>query len=288
MKILICICTYKRNFELIKCLKKFQSIFIPGNIEIEFLIVDNTTNYESKIVVKNFKKKFKFSVFHYNEKKRGIVYARNKCLKEVKKINCEYVIFFDDDCIVDKKWFINFQRLTQENEIEVITGPQIHNNQNEDFFEKKYNKDLISVKWAATNNVVIKKKILIDENIFFDTALNKFGMGEDQLFFSRLKKRGYQILWSKKLRVVEKSHKHRLNIQWIKERSFRLGVIGYYIDKKLYGTFLGLFINYIKCLIYFLMSLFLIKINKSINFINRSYGRLLGPFVFKKIDFYKK
>ncbi len=288
MKILICICTYKRNIELIKCLKKFQSIFIPGNIEIEFLIVDNTTNYESKIVVKNFKKKFKFSVFHYNEKKRGIVYARNKCLKEVKKINCEYVTFFDDDCIVDKKWFINFQRLTQENEIEVITGPQIHNNQNEDFFEKKYNKDLISVKWAATNNVVIKKKILIDENIFFDTALNKFGMGEDQLFFSRLKKRGYQILWSKKLRVVEKSHKHRLNIQWIKERSFRLGVIGYYIDKKLYGTFLGLFINYIKCLIYFLMSLFLIKINKSINFINRSYGRLLGPFVFKKIDFYKK
>ena len=288
MKILICICTYKRNYELIESLKKFQSIFIPGNIEVKFLIIDNTINYDSKIVIKKFKKKFKFPLFHHNEKKRGIVYARNKCLKEIKKINCEYVIFFDDDCIIDKKWFINFHRLAQENKIEVITGPQIHSNQNADIFEKKYKKDLTYVNWAATNNVVIKKKILVKENIFFDTALNKFGMGEDQLFFLELKKRGYKILWSKKLQVNEKSHKHRLNIQWIKQRSYRLGVIGYYIDKKIYGAFLGFFINYLKCFIYFLMSLFLIKITKSINFIYRSYGRLLGPFVFKKINFYKK
>ena len=56
--------------------------------------------------------------------------------------------------------------MTQENEIEVITGPQIHSNQHVDIFEKKYNKDLTSVKWAATNNVVIKKKILVKVNIF--------------------------------------------------------------------------------------------------------------------------
>ena len=85
MKILICICTYKRNYELIESLKKFQSIFIPANIEVKFLIIDNTINYDSKIVIKKFKKKFKFPLFHHNEKKRGIVYARNKCLKEIKK-----------------------------------------------------------------------------------------------------------------------------------------------------------------------------------------------------------
>ena len=41
------------------------------------------------------------------------------------------------------------------------------------------------------------------------------------------------ILLSKNLKVIEKSHTHRINAQWIKDRSYRLGVIGYYIDKNL-------------------------------------------------------
>ena len=32
----------------------------------------------------------------------------------------------------------------------------------------------------------LKKNIILKENIFFDKKLNYFGMGEDQLFFSKL------------------------------------------------------------------------------------------------------
>ena len=295
MKILICICTFKRNKELIRCLKEFKNIKIPRSIKIKFLVLDNTKNFLSKEIVKKFKKKFKFPLLHLNEKKRGVVNARNRCLKEIKKIKCEYAVFFDDDCIVDKKWFLNFYKLNIENKIEIVTGPQVHNNKIANLFEKDHKKDLDSVKWAATNNVAVKRELLIRENIFFDIALNKFGMGEDQLFFLKLKKKGYKILWSKTLKVKEKTHRNRLDSKWIKDRSYRLGVIGYYIDKNLNGILSGYFINYFKCILYFLSAItFLFKVGKIMNYykflnlIYRSYGRFLGPLVFGKIDFYKK
>ena len=71
--------------------------------------------------------------------------------------------------------------------------------------------------------------------------------------------------------------------------------IEYAIYKNLNGVFLGHITNYLKCIIYFFSAIiFLFKIRKSLNYykflnqIYRSYGRLLGPLVFKKIDFYKK
>ena len=81
--------------------------------------------------------------------------------------------------------------------------------------------------------VVLFKKIIIQkENIFFDKNLNKFGIGEDQLFFSILNKLGYRIIWSNTLKVYEKTHLHRSSLNWVTNRSFRLGVLGLYIDIK--------------------------------------------------------
>ena len=41
------------------------------------------------------------------KKKRGIVNARNKFLKKLKKVIPNFICFFDDDCIVDKYWLKN-------------------------------------------------------------------------------------------------------------------------------------------------------------------------------------
>ena len=128
-------------------------------------------------------------------KKRGIVYARNKCLSEVKKINCNYFSFLDDDCEIDTKWFVNFKKIINKHKVKIVTGPQIHkknskiNNNLEIIFEKKINDNKKYVNWAATNNVILSKKIILSSNLKFDVNLNKFGMGEDQLFFLQLNKK---------------------------------------------------------------------------------------------------
>ena len=113
-------------------------------------------------------------------------------------------------------------------------------------------------------------------------------------FFSTLSNLGLKILWSKKVKVFEKIHSHRNTSDWVKNRSFRLGILGHYIDIKLHGKILGYFLNYLKCFFY-LFVFFLTIINplakvykiKLLNLFFRFYGRLKGPFLFKKIGFYK-
>jgi succinoglycan biosynthesis protein ExoM len=297
MKFLTCICTYKRNISLYKCLKSIEKIILPINSHLTILIVDNTINNNSYSLINKIKKKYRFKIIYINERKRGIVNARNKCLKKAKNINCDYISFIDDDCTIDKNWFKNISKLIMNNNADIITGPQIYkNNKNNlaEIFEKKITTNNSYVKWAASNNVLFKKKILLKENIYFDINLNKFGMGEDQLFFLTLNKLGYKILWSKNLKVFEKVHSHRSNLNWIANRSFRLGVLGMYIDVKSHGLVNGYIINYLKFFYYFFFSFIsLLKINQKyycyqfFNLFIRSIGRLLSPFIFGTIEFYK-
>ena len=301
MKILICICTYKRNKILNECLMSFNKAVIPFNLNIEFLIIDNTINENAKKIIYKVKKKFNHKIYYVNEKKRGIVHARNKCLDQVRRINCDYFSFLDDDCEIDSKWFINFKKIINIYRVKIVTGPQVHrnsrkiNNNLEIIFEKKINDDKKFVDWAATNNVIINKKVLLSSNLKFDINLNKFGMGEDQLFFLQLNKKGHQILWNKEIKVYERKHSHRSTIRWVADRSFRLGILGNYIDKKIYGSIIGNIINYFKSMYYLLLSILValypfqkLYPYKSVSFIFRSFGRMLSPFLLKNIMFYKK
>jgi len=279
----------------------FVKAIIPFNFNIEFLIIDNTINQNAKNIVYKIKKKINRKIYYINEKKRGIVYARNKCLEEVKKINCDYFLFLDDDCEIDSRWFVNFKKIINKHNVKIITGPQIHkkngriNKNLEIIFEKKINDNNKFVNWAATNNVILSKKVLLSSNLKFDIRLNKFGMGEDQLFFLQLNKKGHKILWNKEIKVYEKKHSHRSTMKWVTNRSFRLGILGNYIDKKIYGSIVGNIVNYIKS-IYYLLLLILTALYpfqklysyKLTSFIFRSFGRILSPFLFKKIEFYKK
>jgi hypothetical protein len=163
------------------------------------------------------------------------------------------------------------------------------------FFEKKYRENINRVDWAASNNVFLIYKIIKKHKLVFDKNLNKFGIGEDQLFFLKLNNYGHKIYWSKTIKVFEDVHRHRLNLKWLIGRSYRLGVLGYYIDKKIYGRLMGFTINYLKCVYYFVRapSYFFLFFNSTfwaqiLNYFSRFYGRLVGPLVFKKIDFFKR
>ena len=263
-KILICIPTYKRNNSLLECVKSIKKLNRFNKNEIGILILDNTTNNNSLKISKELKKT-KLNIYHLNEKKRGIVNARNKCLQAANKFNPKYLAFIDDDVKLDKNWLSNNLLIINNYSADIVTGPQnylkVKQNENlinyNELFEKKYNNKIKKVKWAATNNVFIRyKSIKLIPNLKFDKNLNKFGIGEDQLFFSTLNNLGLKILWSKKVKVFEKIHSHRNTSDWVKDRSFRLGILGHYIDTKLHGKILGYLLNYLKCFFLFIYLFF--------------------------------
>ena len=305
MMLVICVPTYNRNISLIRCLKSINNLYVVSNIKIKIIIVDNSAKRNSFKPVKKLKKLFKYKIIQLHEKRRGVVYARNRFLKRVKKINPKFICFFDDDCVVDRFWLKNVFKIIKSTNAEIVTGPQLPLTKNylsksniinySQFFEKKYKSNIQKVNWAASNNVFLEYNIIKKHKLLFDKKLNKFGMGEDQLFFSKLYNYGYKIYWSKTIKVYENIHEHRLNLKWLLTRSFRLGVLGHYIDINMHGRLTGFTINYLKCVYYFtkafgyIFLFFNIKYRTQvINYFSRFFGRLIGPFILKKINFFKK
>mgnify|MGYP000542441839 CR=1 FL=1 len=107
MTLVICVSTYNRNLSLIRCLKSINKLHLIPNIKIKIIVVDNSSQHISFKLVKKLKKSFKYKIIQLHEKRRGVVYARNRFLKRVKKINPKFTCFFDDDCIVDRFWLKN-------------------------------------------------------------------------------------------------------------------------------------------------------------------------------------
>ena len=90
-----------------------------------------------------------------------------------------------------------------------------------------------NLRWASTNNVLIKKNIINKENPSFDDEIQKIG-GEDQLFFWLLRNKGYKIGWNSKSKVFDKSEKNRINFMWFLKRSFGYGCSADHINKKIF------------------------------------------------------
>ena len=170
MKLIICICTYNRHSSLLKCLSSISNLRTISNIKIEILIVDNSVKNTSFKLVKKIKSSFKYKIIQIHEKRRGIIFARNKCLIKLKKINPKFICFFDDDCMVDAYWLKNIFKILKSSNEEIITGPLLPLIKNygkkkdlinyPKFFERTYKVNKKSVNWAATNNVFLKYNII--------------------------------------------------------------------------------------------------------------------------------
>ena len=129
-KILICICTFNRNKSLIECLNSIKKLENINLFDIRILILDNTISNNYFNIIKKYKTNTKLKILQKNEKKRGIVNARNKCLKISKFIKPKYIAFIDDDCKVNKNWLKNIFKLINKVKADIVTGPQKYEQKN--------------------------------------------------------------------------------------------------------------------------------------------------------------
>ena len=261
-KLIISICSREYNKNLLLLLISLLQNKELNKLDVKFLIIFNSKKKLLKnqnIKIKNVLKKFKIKILY--EEQKGISYVRNKSLSYLRKQQFDFACFLDDDCIVKKNFIKSHLNFIKQNRCDVVSGPQISLSKQTHHltFERNF-ENRKKIKWASTNNVFFKRKIL-KNNILFSKKVSKYGFGEDQLFFLKISKLGHKIIWNKKNQVFEQINKNKEVFMWFLLRNYKYGLTGYLIDKELYGGVNGIFVNITK-IIYnlFMMIIIFFKI----------------------------
>ncbi|MDC0618164.1 hypothetical protein OAO85_02415, partial [Candidatus Pelagibacter sp.] len=218
--------------------------------------------------------------------------TRNIFLLKIKNKNLDYVGFLDDDCKINRNWVFLMTNFITKYKCDIVGGPQYHKVTNLKY-KKLYNileppnTNNQNIRWVATNNCFFKKKILDKTNLLFNQYLKNIG-GSDQLFFRKLKKKGFSIMWNYKAPIEEYLQVDRENYIWFLKRNFRYGYSGLIIDKNIYGKKIGYLMNISKIIFLFFLSLinlFLIfreyNLIRSLFYFVKGCGRLVSIFGYK-------
>ena len=293
MKIAICICFSKNNENHHhKILNNLNIIKIPKDCNLSFYLVVNNNparlmNLKKKIITNK-----KINIIILRSAKKDIPNTRNIFLSKIKKKSVKYIGFLDDDCKINRNWVYLMTNFIIKYKCDIIGGPQNHIVLNTKYrklysiLEPAYSNKQ-KIKWAATNNCFFKKQILNKTNLTFNQNLKNIG-GSDELFFRKLEKKGFSIMWNSKATVEEYSQADRENYTWFLKRNFRYGYSGLIIDKNIYGKINGYFMNIFKLAFLILLSLINVffifrKYNfiKSLFYLAKASGRFISIFGYR-------
>ena len=293
MKIAICICFSKKNeIHHHKIINNLNIIKIPKECNLSFYLVVNNNPTKLIDLIKKIITNKKINIFILNSVKKDIPNTRNIFLLKIKNKNLDYVGFLDDDCKINRNWVFLMTNFITKYKCDIVGGPQYHKVTNLKY-KKLYNileppnKNKQNIRWVATNNCFFKKKILDKTNLLFNQYLKNIG-GSDQLFFRKLKKKGFSIMWNSKASIEEYLQVDRENYIWFLKRNFRYGYSGLIIDKNIYGKKIGYLMNISKIILLFFLSLinlFLIfreyNLIRSLFYFVKGSGRLVSMFGYK-------
>lgn len=224
IRIAICICTRKRQEGLIKLLDSIENLVIPTETTVSIIIVENDSENFSESVIKEFSSKSKFKISYYLEQRQGIVFARNRSVKEAG--DCDFCCFTDDDQIVSSDWLAELLKCQQEFDADSVAGPTKPSfiKQVPAYIEKFHQPDTYPygtiVKSAFTGCLMIRKKYLDLLVGPFDMRLN-FSGGEDSQMTRRITNLGGVIRFNPSAIAFEIIPENRSTVSNVIKRTYR-------------------------------------------------------------------
>ncbi|NGZ61381.1 MAG: hypothetical protein CV081_12895 [Nitrospira sp. LK265] len=119
MLLTVAVCTWNRSRLLRQCLEQMTKLDIPVGVEWELLVVNNNCTDDTDHVVDSFVSRLPVRLLF--EAKPGQSNARNAAVREAKG---QYVLWTDDDVLVDENWIANYAKAFQRwPEAVVFGGP---------------------------------------------------------------------------------------------------------------------------------------------------------------------
>jgi succinoglycan biosynthesis protein ExoM len=232
IKILICICTRKRQQGLKKLLDSIENMESSPDTNIRIVVVENDMESYSEDIVKAFSSKSKFRISYFLETRQGLAFARNRAIKEA--AICDFCCFFDDDQTVKHDCLEELLRCQVEFGADGISGqcPPLFLKEVpayiRDFHTRKTHPYGAILKYAGTGCLLLRKKYLDMIDGPFDVRLNFTG-GEDILLTSQISKLGGIIRYNPNAIAYEIIPNERTTIKYIARRSFRNANTEYFV-----------------------------------------------------------
>ena len=231
VNVFICIATYNREVGLTRLLNSLSKLrFIKcKNVGWQVVVVDNfSPKFPARQIVKEFQNKFPVPIIFGEETDRGIASTRNKAIALAK--DCNFIVFTDDDQIVDPLWLDELLALQRETDADIVAGPVLPLFESTPpdwiikgkFFDRKRYPTGTEIDYAGTGNMLIKRKWLMMFDGPFDVRLNLTG-GSDTLYCRKVKDLGALIVWADDAITQEYNPPQRFTISWLLKRFYRMG-----------------------------------------------------------------
>lgn len=227
----ICICTRRRKAGLKNLLQSFEDMIIPPDIDVKIIIVENDSENFSESLVKDFSTKSKFKISYFLEPTQGLVYARNRSVKEAG--DCEFCCFTDDDEYVSKLWLSELLRCQAEFNADGVAGPTYPVFKKEvpvyikDFHKPDTYEYGTIISTAFTGCLLLRKKYLDLIEGPFDERLNFTG-GEDINLTYAISVMGGVIRFNPAAAAYEDFQENRSSLRYIITRRYRTSNTGLY------------------------------------------------------------
>lgn len=220
--IVVIILNLNKSKDLIACL---ESVYSQTNLDKKIIIVDNGSNDDSVFLVKT---KFPDVILLESKVNLGVAGGRNLGInKAVKEFDFRYIVFLDNDVVLDKNYLMNlvdsfsFKKeigiatpkcLSFQNpklieyaggiDVNFYTG-RIKNIGSGNFDDARFNK---SRYLPACGGLFMTTKDVLKSVGKFDEKFNPYGW-EDVDFSVRAKRKGYEIFYNPKAIVYHKGGK---------------------------------------------------------------------------------
>lgn len=254
MNVAVCACTYRRPDGLTALLEGLDRQNFVGYCRqyghaprISIIIVDNDSSDEAALICERFSLRAGRNLKYAREPKRGISYARNKCLDLVSAED-DFLAMIDDDEVPESDWLDQLLLVQASVDADIVQGrvvavfdegtPRwiVHGN----FFgrprrihglEYHEHKELQKLESAGAGNVLVRNSLLRCLNLRFDTDLALTG-GEDTAFFRTLRRQGASIVYTGRAVVHERYPRTRANLRYMITERFRMGNVKGALSRK--------------------------------------------------------
>ncbi|MBU8595956.1 glycosyltransferase [Shouchella clausii] len=231
MRIAICVITYKRPSGLRNLLTQINNQIIDSELlsYLEVIVVDNDFSGSGRNIVNEFKNRYNHTLKYEIEERQGIPYARNKSVR-CSSENVDFIVFIDDDEVPSTNWLKELLKAQKKYSADVVEGrvvAEVNINTDQkwllkgEFFNRKQQATGSRIQLAATNNLLIRKSILLQYP--FNEKMVLTG-GSDTYLFTQLCNQGYKMIYCNEAVVTEIIPESRMEESWLLKRSYRVGV----------------------------------------------------------------